>query len=238
MAKTGHPNFDYTCQAHWRGALHNFSVIGNHSGTSFGQADAKTFMEGASSPYALTFAHFQASDVVVVSARYYDGQNSAPVYVADYNAGNPAPAPLTAIGDAYNGIAQPGYLPLEVCCGLYSEVGLSVKSKPVYNRKYLRGVPLAAVQPGTGTDSPLFTTDPIGVAAAAAMGDGSWYGGRVYISPTARSANNWLINANPENHQVPRGRKRKITSAGTGVSASQLLQDAIALAGGIVLAGA
>lgn len=237
MAKTGHPNFDYTCQAYWRGALHNFSIVGNHSGTSFGQADAKTFLEGTSSPYALSFGPMQATSIKVTACRYYDGQNSAPVFVDLFNEGNPAPTPLVPTGLGYGSGGGADYLPLEVCTGFSSEVGLGKTSKPIYNRKYLRGVPSDAITYDSH-DEMILVPSTAGTAACTAMGDGSWYGGRVYISPNARSANNWVINQYPENHQVPRGRKRKATSASSGVSATSILEKAIALAGGVVLAGA
>lgn len=237
MAKTGHPNFDYTCQGYWRGLLHNFSIVGNHSGTSFGQSDAQTFMEGTASPYALCFGVFQCSSIVVVASRYYDGQASAPVFAAEYNEANPVPTPLVPTGLAYGTDTSEDYLPLEVCCDLSSDIGLSATSKPVYNRKYLRGVPKTALAVGT-ENSPVFTIATAGVAAASSLGNGDLYGGRYYISPGARSADNWVASTQCGNHQIPRGRKRKATSAGSGVSASKLLEDAIALAGGVVLAGA
>ena len=237
MAKTGHPNFDYVCQGQWRGMTHNFSIVGNHSGTSFGQSDAQAFMEGEDSPYALVFAYFQAPSIVVVSSRYYDGQNSAPVFVNDYSTDNPAPAPLTALGTGLNASPSTNAAPLEVCCQLESEVGLSSTSKPVYNRKFLRGVPLDSIE-AAGDSAVAFVPTTLGTAAVAKLGDGSLYGSRVYISPSARSANNWVINPQVSNRQVPRGRKRKATSSGSGVSAESLLEKAIALAGGTILAGA
>lgn len=227
MAKTGHPNFDYTCQGYWRGAIHNFSIVGNHSGTSFGQSDAQAFMEGTSSPFALTFGPLMSSGLSVVASRYYDGQNSAPVFVNLYNTGNPAPTPLVPTGAAWGSdITLEDYLPLEVCADLSSEVGLGKTSKPVYNRKFLRGVPQGAVGSGTGGETVWGSPAPAAVVTAVAkLGNGDWYGGRTYISPNARSANNWLISAYPGNHQIPRGRKAKATS-----TSSSLFNDALNLA--------
>lgn len=232
MAKTGHPNFDYTCQGQWRGAAHNFSITGNHSGTSFGQADAQAFMEGTASPYALCFAFFQSPSISVVSSRYYDGQNAAPVFVAEYNTDNPAPTPLTALGTAYGDDPADGYLPLEVCAMIESFVGLGSTSKPVYNRKFLRGVPTSALSGGTDTDSPTINVNATGSTAAAKLGNGSLYGGRVYISPDARSANNWVMLSEAGNHQIPRGRKRSSSKATSSAlsEAEQLLKLALASA--------
>lgn len=238
MAKTGHPNFDYTCQGLWRGVAHKFSITGNHSGTSFSAADAKTFMEGTASPYAKCFSHFQATDIAVVGARYYNGQDSAPVYAAEYDESNPAPEPLTALGDGFTGGATDAYyLPLEVCFMIEAVVGTSSTSKPIYCRKFIRGVPAGALeQSGSETGFTLTTTGTNGVNS---MGDGTWYGNRVYISPSARQAiAGWTGQLFPYNHQVPRGRKRKPVTAANRSAASSLLEDAIALAGGIALAGA
>jgi hypothetical protein len=228
MAKTGHPNFDYTCQAYWRGQLHNFSITGNHSGTSFGQSDAQAFMEGTSSPYALTFGVLQATKIAVISSRYYDGQNSAPVFVNLYNEGNPAPTPLIPTALGYGEGGGEDYLPLEVCLDMASEVGLGKTSKPIYNRKFLRGVAADAITYDTH-DEMTFALSSAGTAAVTAMGDGSWYGGRVYISPNARSANNWLASQYPGNHQVPRGRKRKSSSSQS--STIETLEKILAIAG-------
>lgn len=225
MAKTGHPNFDYTCLGLWRGAAHKFSIVGNHSGTSFGQSDAQAFMEGVDSPYALSFAPFQSPGITVVASRYYDGQNSAPVFVNDYSTSNPPPAPLTATGTAWGAGASSSYLPLEVCVLLESEVGLGKTSKPIYNRKFLRGISAGAI--GYVSDEMVFAPGPAGTAAAEAMGNGDWYGSRVYISPSARSANNWTIGTYPVNHQVPRGRKKKTVAGSSSLlsSAEQLIVD-------------
>jgi hypothetical protein len=238
MAKTGHPNFDYVCVAPWRAIpLKKFSITGNHSGTSFGAADAQTFMTGAASPYALSFGPLQSTSVKVVGARYYDGQNSAPVWEATYDDANPAPATLQPSALGWPSAAS-GVLPLEVCCLLEAFVGLNSKSKPIYIRKFIRGLPDTAIQYPSG-DQPKFAPTADGAAATAALGNGDWYGSRIYISPSARQPQNpWVLVLDPSNHQVPRGKKRKITSAGTGVSAESLLEKAIALAGGIVLAGA
>lgn len=238
MAKTGHPNFDYTCEGLWRGVAHNFSITGNHSGTSFSQTDAQTFMTGTLSPYAQSFGPFQSSGIKVVGARYYDGQNSAPVWETTYTTEDPAPTALEATEKAWASSASGYYLPLEVCALLYALVGYNSKSKPVYCRKYLRGIPAQALGEVAGAEQWIGPTAD-GLAAIAAMGNGSWYGGRYYISPSAQQAvTTWDLDPYCSNHQVPRGKKRKVTSASSGVSAESILEKAIALAGGVVLAGA
>lgn len=167
-------------------------------------------MEGTTSPMALTFGLLMSSSINVISSRYYDGQNSAPVFVNLYNTDNPAPTPIVPTGSAWGEVTLEDYLPLEVCMDLYSEVGLGKTSKPVYNRKFLRGVPTGAI--GVGSHDETVFEPPTGVTTAVAkLGDGSWYGSRVYISPSARSANNWLLSVYPGNHQIPRGRKRVTT---------------------------
>jgi hypothetical protein len=229
MAKTGHPNFDYTCQGSWRGATHNFSIVGNHSGTSFGAADAQTFMEGDQSPYCLSFAPFQATGITVVQSRYYDGQNSAPVFEATYDVENPAPDPLTATATGYDGTGEGtgAYFPLEVCCMLEALVGTSKNNKPVYCRKYIRGVPLIAYT-DSGDSQLTWAISAAGNTAAKAMGDGSWYGNRIYISPNARSAlTTWQALTEPGNHQIPRGRKKTTSSSQSSTIA--LLEKALGL---------
>lgn len=220
MAKTGHPNFDYTCQGPWRGATHSFHITGNHSGTSFGSSDAQAFMEGSTSPYALSFAPFQSPTIVVVQSRYYDGQNSAPVYEKTYTTENPAPGPLTATGLGVSSAPGTGVLPLEICVMIEAPCGFSSTSKPIYLRKYIRGAPIDGMAEGTG-DAAAFQITTAGTAAAAAMGNGDWYQGRIYISPSARQASQTFQALSvPYNHQVPRGRKRSAAAK----SASALSQ--------------
>ena len=232
MAKTGHPNFDYTCEGLWRGVAHNFSITGNHSGTSFGATDAETFMTGAASPYALSFAPWQSSGIKVVGARYYDGQNSAPVYEVTYNTESPAPSTLEATEAAWTSEATGYYLPLEVCALLYAQVGFNSKSKPVYIRKYLRGIPPDALGEVAGASQWIGPTSA-GTAALAAMSNGSWYNGRIYISPSAgQPMTGWSLDPYCSNHQVPRGKKRKVASTSNSVLdvAIQLAKDAAAAA--------
>lgn len=223
MARTGHPNFDYTCQGTWRGKLKTFSITGNHSGTSFGATDAKAFMEGATSPYALSFAPFQATSIAVVQSRYYDGQNPAPVYEAVYNESNPAPAPLVPTGTAFSGGGDADFVPLEVCVMLAAPCGFSSTSKPIYLRKYLRGGCTVGFGIGSGGETKWTFAAPA-TAAAKSLGDGSWYQGRVYISPNARQASaDWQAMVEVYNHQVPRGRKRKVATVKTQSEVQQLL---------------
>jgi hypothetical protein len=234
MAKTGHPNFDYTCQALWRGNVHNFSITGNHSGTSYAAGPAQTFMEGDLSPMAKSFGPFMCPSIAIVEARYYDGQNSAPVWGATYDTDNPAPSIWGPSGLAYGADPATSYLPLEVCCMLEAHVGTSSTSKPVYCRKFMRGAPTSAL--GTSGLESVFNIASDGEVAAQAMGDGTWYGGRVYISPTAKQAiGEWEALSQVGNHQVPRGKKRKTAGSDNLQSAAEKL---IALAGGIALAGA
>jgi hypothetical protein len=91
LAKTGHPNFVYAISSPWRTQRHVWSLTGNHSGSSLSSGDAETFMTGASSPFALSFAPFLTAapdgastysefDHQVVRAAYYNGEDAAPVW--------------------------------------------------------------------------------------------------------------------------------------------------------------
>lgn len=222
MAKTGFGNFDYVCQGTWRGSPHNFSITGNHSGSAFSSADAETFLTGAASPYALSFAPFLAGDgSKVVGAKYYDGVHSTPIWEAVYDTDDPAPTTLEPTGSAYASPATSSVaLPLEVCVMLESEVGLSSKGKPVYCRKFLRGGPIDGLH-ASGQDS-TWNFGSGAAAAASSMGDGSWFQTRVYISPTGKQGPNWQVLTNPGNHQVPRGRKRQSSKSQSSIIGSAL----------------
>lgn len=236
MAKTGLGNFDYTMQASWRGAAHNFSITGNHSGSAFSASDAPTFMTGAASPFALSFAPFlAASGVKCVSARYYNGVDSAPIWEASYSTENPPPANLVPTAAAFSGMGgDPA--PLESVVLLEAEVGQSKTNKPIFCRKYLRGAPLTGMEAEpTGAEWNYDAT--VAQAAAQAMGNGSWYSNRVYCSPTGKQAlgSPWVATPYVGNHQVPRGKKRKAGAGGASSLARQVLTaiDAGAAIGGI-----
>lgn len=228
MAKTGHPNFVYEMSSPWRTGLHSWSLTGNHSGSSFDPADAETFMTGTASPFAKTFGHFIcATDTTVVRAAYYDGSTAAPIWEATYDVDSPAPTPLVPVGDAM--FAEEDQGPLETCVILEAQAGVSLKSKPVYLRKYIHAISVGCIVSSDSGVAWEFDTGSIHTAAAHAMGDGSWFGTRVYISPTGRqpSTDGWAPLVSPGNHQMPRGRKRKkLTSAST----SSILQEIEGLA--------
>lgn len=217
MAKTGHPNFDYVISSPWRTGLHEWHLTGNHSGSSFSATDAQTFMEGASSPFALCFAPFiSSSDGTVTRTAYYNGQDSAPVFTNTYSETNPVPTPLEPTGNAW--LASGPQEPLEVCVMLEARAGLGSTSKPVFLRKYVHGVPTGNIASGTdGVPNWVFA----GAAATAAtkMGDGSWFGSRVYIAPSGRqpASNDWQALVVPGNHQMPRGRKRKAPGGNSSI---------------------
>lgn len=238
MAKTGHPNFDYTISSPWRVANHNWHLVGNHSGSSLSAADAQTFMEGPDSPMALCFAPFiHPVTSTIERSAYYDGINSAPIFTATYSTGSPAPADIRPSGDAFDNVLS-GQEPLEVCVMLEARVGLSSRSKPVYMRKFIHAVPAGNLSAGTG-NIPTYSFTGAAATAATKMGDGSWFGNRVYISPTGRqpASNDWEALAVPGNHQMPRGRKRKSVSSGSSLfdTALKLAEDATGLVGRKIL---
>lgn len=229
MAKTGHPNFVYEMQSPWRIGEHNWSLTGNHSGSSFDATDAATFMTGTSSPFAKSFGPFIcATGTTVVRAAYYDGEASAPVWEAIYTVDDPAPTPLQPTGAAM--LESSVQMPLEVCVMLEAPAGVSLRNKPVYLRKYIHAISAGNLTVSdTGVDWE-YDTGTIHTAAAHAMGDGSWFGTRVYISPSGRqpATEAWTAIAAVGNHQMPRGRKKKkITTSG---STSSILQEIEGLA--------
>ena len=235
MAKTGLGNFDYTMQGYWRGAAHKFSITGNHSGSAFTAAVAPTFMTGAASPFALSFAPFIAVEgVTCVSARYYNGTDSAPIWEASYDEATPPPSTLQGTATAFAEAAgEPA--PLESVVLLEANVGQSATNKPIFTRKYLRGAPQAAMA-GSATGAVWDFSNTVATAAAKSMGDGSWYSNRVYCSPSGRQAlgSPWVAAAFVANHQVPRGKKRKASSAGTTTLARSILN---AIDSGVAVGG-
>jgi len=237
VAKTGHPNFVYEMQSPWRVGEHNWSLTGNHSGSSFDAADAETFMTGTASPFALAFGPFiDAAGTTVVRAAYYDGAASAPVWEAIYSSESPAPTPLVPTGTAM--LADDDQGPLETCVILEAQAGVSARNKPVYLRKYIHAISGGNTTSGDTGIRWTFDAGTIHTNAAKSMGDGTWFGTRVYISPTGRqpASDAWTPLPAPGNHQMPRGRKRKITTTGTTSSLlSEIEQLAAAAATRILI---
>lgn len=246
MAKTGHPNFVYAISSPWRTQRHTWSLTGNHSGSSLSGTDAATFMTGADSPFALSFAPFLTAapstateyaefDHQVVRAAYYNGEDAAPVWEADYNSDSPPPSTLLPTGTAPS-TAGPfnAYGSLEACVEMRAPVGLSSTNKPVFVRKYVHGLPSGWVTTDIdGVQTIALST--AGTAALEAMNNGDWFGSRVYIARSGNqpSASSWIVI--PGAHQMPRGR-RKVT-AKAGASASSVLLSLLE-SGAIGLAGA
>lgn len=233
MAKTGHPNFVYKISSPWRTQRHAWSLTGNHSGSSLSGSDAESFMTGADSPFALSFAPFLTAapstattyaefDHQVVGVAYYDGEASAPVFEADYNADAPAPDTLFPTGTASaDGGPYNGYGSLEACCELRAPVGLSKSNKPVFVRKYIHG--LVSEWVTTNIDgAQVISLSSAGTAALEAMSNGDWFGSRVYIARSGNqpSASSWIVI--PGAHQMPRGRRKVTAKAGASAQSTLL----------------
>lgn len=210
MAKTGYPNFEYVYTGWWRGMAHNWSLVGNISGEPISEEDAGDFMVGESSPAVLTFAPAIAPGMVLTSARLYDGTKSAPVWFRDYDEETKAPSITDPTGTVYTEANQANYGPLESCLMLEAHAGVSATGKPVYLRKYIRGIMPTKISAGSESAAPTIDLATTAKGVAETMGDGSWWGSRVYISASGRQppAGNWKFLETPGNHQVPRGRKR------------------------------
>jgi hypothetical protein len=248
LAKTGHPNFVYEILSPWRVGFHKWGLTGNHSGGSFDATDAQTFMTGAASPFALSFAPFinplvpssgGGQSNTVVRAAYYDGINSAPVWEASYDSVTPAPTHLQPLGTAWQHIGSAIVNDaLEVCVVIEARVGTSVKNKPVFVRKYIHGVPTGNINVNT-EGLPIYEFASEATTAAQAMGDGSWFGSRVYVSPKGSQAPaaSYVPLESPGNHQMPRGRKRKTAAVASGQSALLSLLEQGLESGAIALAG-
>lgn len=248
MAKTGHPNFVYAISSPWRTQRHTWSLTGNHSGSSFSGSDAETFMTGSASPFALSFAPFLTAapstaetyaefDHQVVRAAYYNGEDSAPVWEADYSSESPPPSTLLPTSTAP--VSSGPYLSygsLEACLEMRAPVGLSSTNKPVFVRKFVHGLPSGWVT--TNIDGvQTIGLSTAGTAALEAMNNGDWYGSRVYIARSGNqpSASDWIVL--PGAHQMPRGRRKVSAKAGASASATllKLLEGGALAIGGDVL---
>jgi hypothetical protein len=230
MAKTGHPNFVYTMNSAWRTGRHNWTLTGNHSGVAFDAADAATFMTGAASPFALSFAPFIGASgegttggTWVQKVTYYGGSAAAPIYEHEYAAPADTPTALRPTGLAFT-VPASFQDALETCVMMYAPVGFSSTNKPVFLRKYIHAVPTENVAAGGdgGVIWSFASSGTVAQAAATAMGNGSWFGTRVYISPSGAQplSTDWAIDGSPSNHQMPRGRKRTVKSGGSSFALS------------------
>jgi hypothetical protein len=176
-------------------------------------------MTGAASPFALTFAPFICpTGSTVVRAAYYDGAASLPVWEATYSEGSPPPSNLDPLGSAFTH-ASGIQMGLETCVILEAQSGISDRGKPVYLRKYIHAaVDGNLAMAGDGCPNWDFISSVNTIAQS--MGNGTWFGSRVYISPSGRqpAASAWTALVAPGNHQMPRGRKKKVLTGGAGAS--------------------
>jgi len=221
MAPPSQPKIEITLQGYWRGSQHTWQNAFWLSGGAITAADATTCINALKTTIGQVYpAVSSGSGVGFVEGKAYGPGGGAPIAEVAYNT---SLAVATATGfagptSAYTSLGFGGTL--ENCLEIVTPaVGLSTRGKPVFLRKYIRGI--------TPTNPEDFNTTPIAaaditkiVAAVASWQTGLGTTGRVVAGQEGR-----LPSAPPTvqkfigNHQVPRGRKRS-TSSRVGQAAS------------------
>lgn len=225
MAKgLGHWYVEIEKQGTWRGAVHTWMNRYVMSGVDPTSAQAASTISALKNIENALYPQVTAgTGVGFVKGTAYLSTGGAPLTTQGYNT---TLAAATATGfsgptGGYTSLSFAGQL--ENCLETRTLLtGLSSTGKPVYLRKYFRGfyagtedsfgaAPILAadITKATGTIAPWFTGMTTGSYTVIGVS-----GRQAAIAPTVQV---WL-----GNHQVPRGKKRKLMVAGLGIASAQI----------------
>jgi hypothetical protein len=237
MGVNGHWYVEIRKQAFWRGNPHTWVNRYVMSGAQPSAADAVTVISAIKGIEDNIYPHVAADAGVgfVDGKAYPSGKGTFFAYVP-YNESQAAGSATGFTGSVYGGSPPVWANTLEVCFMMETPLnGLSSSGKPVYLRKFYRGM--------AGGD--IESDVPGGIGSALI----TFFEQMVLPFQTGIGANNWVVIGNNGeqasgpptlkpfmfNRQIPKGRKKKpTTSAGL---LSQIAQDTLRLRGLAGLAG-
>lgn len=211
----GHWYVEIEKQAYWRGKEHNWVNRYVLSGSDPDASDATSVITQLKGIENQIHPEVAAGEGVgFVEARAYASTGYAPFVTVPYNADLDPGSATGFAGPSYSG-AHTIFAPTLETCLLVETLmtGLSSTGKPIFARKYFRGISFSGPYAAVPTQIP--STDVAGIGALCApwktgLGGGSWVvigtGGRLMSGvPT--------VHPQLVAHQIPRGRKKKSTAA-------------------------
>lgn len=231
MGVNGHWYVEVSKQGFWRGSPHQWQNRYIMSGAQPSASDANTVanalkvIEDQIHPSASA-----AHGVGFLRASSYGSGSGAPFAVVEYNVGGGSGSATGFTGPAWGSETITWAPTLETCLLVETRVtGLSSSGKPVYLRKYFRGINSGETEDNTSDQ--VAAPDVAGVEAAVlpwktGMGSGSWV---VIAASGAQAASAPVCSPYLVAHQIPRGRRRK-TSSGSSLSLASLLADGLTAA--------
>jgi hypothetical protein len=125
-----------------------------------------------------------------------------------------APRSVMSARSAWTAASAPPASPAEIALGVQWVAGLSRTGKPVYFRKWYHCVPVSDPVGGSPDIAPTQVT-ALATAAQALVGVVASYG-ITMGSPSGRFAGVASVSPMYENHQMPRGRRRKALVTASG----------------------
>lgn len=209
--------------AYWRGKVHRWSTAWSFTGSFTGgtptqviaaiksteQANCYPSPTGVNGGVAsIAIYNEDTGGVPIASALYFDWQNTA-TWVP-YG------------GTAWSARTRPAVNQLEVALLVEWNAGLSSKGKPVKFRKWFHAVPDNDSAPGVADVLP---ADVTGIAASINGGLASVAGFGLLLGKGSRlAATTCTVSPYYNNHQIPRGRRRRALVTASGQYTGPALQ--------------
>lgn len=236
MGVNGHWYVEIKKQAFWRGNPHTWVNRYILSGSQPSGSDAETVISALHDiEDQMEPAHASGAGIGFVIGSAYPSGSGGPFAVVPYNTSEGAGSATGFSGAGWTDADQ-GWAPtLETCMMMETPItGLNSRGKPISLRKYFRGV-MSGGNEAEGTTG--VTADDITGSEAVClpwktgMGSSNW----VVIAPSGAQASGPPV-CHPflVNHQIPRGRKRKPASSGSGFLLSAA-EKALLVGAGYVL---
>jgi hypothetical protein len=216
MGVNGHWYIEMEKQAFWRGVTHTFINRYVMSGAQPSATDAESVITAIHAIENQIFPMTGAGQGVgFVQGRAYPSGSGTFYANVNYNT-SLAAGTATGFDTAGSSTLARVWAPtLETCLLLETLMtGLNSKGKPIYNRKYYRGVyagPTEDNADGTLPGGVIATVAAITAPFKSGMGSSDWVviansGAQASLPPTAHP---YLVA-----RQIPRGKKKKTTSSG------------------------
>lgn len=224
MAGLGHWYIEIKKQGWWRGANHVWDNRYVLSGSDPNSEDAANCIDAIHTIEDHLFPAIGSGlGVGFVEGKAYGSGGGVPIVETPWNSSE---TPDTATGfsgpsGGYNTLAV--YGPLEICLDVRSECQtVSKTGKPVYIRKFYRGMALVNDDDETAGDTELDSGDVATIKTTLApLTTGLSTGGWTVIAPSGRvPASGFTAQLYLGSHQVPRGRKRTSTKAATSATST------------------
>lgn len=233
MSGLGHWYIELEKQAYWRGVQHYWVNRYVMSGSDPDASDAESVI----TDLVNIESQLHPNTAVNVGCGYIEGRaylstGGPPFARNEYNASKAVDTATGFGGTTAGGYALTWAPTLETCLLVETPMtGLSSTGKPVFNRKYIRGVTCSSAEDSSGVELPaamITALNAVVLPWKTGMGASSWVviGTSGRLASSAPTVHPYLVA-----HQVPRGKKRKTTTTSSG--GSSVASEVFSLLGGL-----